>query len=134
MEDQERAAESRDEEICLSSITNHLYRVSNGETYAISEIIARSVGKDGPVITQLDADMVLRRIGIRVKDGFVFFANGHPEINKMLEKTSYSSNYNSILKRIDGSRASEKVRFLAGEKPVRACGVPLSYIFEESGE
>ena len=133
LDDHAAAGEARDEGICLGSILQSLYRVNSGETFTISEIVAAAIGRGNIGMTPMDADSILRRIGIRVKDGFVFFQNSHPEIQKLLDKTAYAVNYHLILKRIPEAIAGEKIRILQGQKAVRACGVPLRFIFEEGG-
>jgi len=118
---------SNDEYQCLSVILQHQMRVESNLTFTIGELLETSIlysNKDCEA-----ARATLARNGIKVTDegdGF-YIANQHTAIQKMLEKTPWSSNWGHILARIRGAVRTKPMKFTAGSCS-RSTGLPMSIL------
>jgi putative DNA primase/helicase len=112
--------ESRDE----VKLINHLMRceaqietIGYGRiTRTIGELIINSRGdilkeNESLMIPRDLSDATLKRIGIKVINGYMLISDNSEKIVKYLENTSYSKNYHTILKRIDGAEKVSNTTF-----------------------
>ncbi len=76
------------------------------------------------------ANEVLRRIGMKVKDDYLYISNSDANIQKILQYSKWPSNHNKILERLEGSIKEESERFSSGVK-TRAVRIPKDSIFKD---
>lgn len=130
-------ANERDELKCINFIGAALIRDKSQEV-SVSEALTRihditlAVGTSsdpmGDESLLASNDALLRRHGIRYspEDDLIFIADGHPQVQKILEKTPWPRGVGRLLKRIDGSVQTSK-RFAGGL--YRCTGIPWSVFF-----
>lgn len=135
---EERQAEGyRDENRCLQMLMETSLSIESAgsrwdrQVGELIELTARMKPSTSLVITELidpiHADDRLRRFGIVVKDGFVYFSNTSDQIRKRLENTPWSKNHNKILSRVKTAALVEPMRFAPGVVS-RAVRIDLAHI------
>jgi putative DNA primase/helicase len=143
MEEQRNTKEQKDEEICLNSILTSTLRVQNEDSLSldctIGELIARACDMQVSFSMKQDtADAILRRYGLRIitlnedlkKIPYLYVANNHEGIKKLLKETPWSSNYPRMLRRLPGSDRTDKVRYVAGYS-ARGTKIPIQHLFQD---
>lgn len=127
--DEEEAKEERDELRILRIILSEIVLISAGggaRKRSVGELIQIAAGlQSDNLITLEDADLELRRIGIKCKDGGVSFANNHPRLVEILTGTAFERNYHKVLLLIDGACPAAAGKY-AGVTS-RGVYVPLSH-------
>lgn len=128
--------ETSDELACLSFIMETTHPASVGRTLVqrnIGELIAlASANATDDDVSKNDADLALRRIGIKVeeKDRIVSISNTHHALAKILRDKSWENSWPRTLSRIEGAKKTDKpVRFGFGVQS-RAVTIPFSMIFD----
>jgi putative DNA primase/helicase len=135
--------QERDEDICLQRIVGSSIKVEmhagSAVMRTVGELIARvslQAGvKDSRMIHVEDADMALRRHGLRVDraGGFLYIANSHPELKRLMADTSWAAGYHRTLQRMEGATAADPRPFAPGTK-YRATRIPLSCVAWGGGD
>ena len=94
------------------------------ELVTIVGVNKRSALPDGTLSAEVGQG-VLKRNGIRVKDGFILISNKNSQISERLKNTRWSKNYNSILRRLSDAE-NDFQRFTgSGEHCIK---VPLKFV------
>lgn len=123
-------AEAVDHEMLIEYISTKTLRVPLGNMtadYPIGVLINCAGGEDFGVSMDI-ADKELRRLGIAVKNGRVFFANKSSNMAKLLEGQPWSTSWRRILGDIPESINEGPLYFFPGWT-ARAVSIPLT-IFE----
>ena len=135
-EEQVELAQERDEVACLERILQHRERVQGGsgqviQTFdrAIAELIETASGGYSPEISITQALGALNRLGIRVQDGRVYFANKHGGLYGILQGTAWSADWRRMLLRIEGAAPTAPMSFLGTKQ--RAVSLPVSACIAE---
>lgn len=126
--------ETRDEIKLINYLMNQITRIESSsgvQERSIGELVMTAAGLHSDILDDNQAQKRLNRIGVKVLGmQYVCIANDHDAINKFLENTPWSSNYNKILARLEGAAAVDPTRFASGVK-VRAVKIPYRSIFTE---
>lgn len=119
-----------DESALLAEIMHAQLRVDTGHgvrSRSIAELIQyHTSAEDDKELAGVDANQVLQRHGVRIRDGHLLIADTHPELRRILEKTPWAGGWGRILRRMDGASEVKSARF-AGVYH-RAASVPISTI------
>lgn len=129
----------RDENRLVQEVFQHVLtiRLGNGASYerAIGDIVAYVAGKqeDGNLI--LDAATAeLKRRGIIWEKGYVWFADRHTELEKILKDTPWGACWARVFARVRGAQKSKNaMRFGAGVQQ-RAVGIPDGALDKQQDE
>lgn len=118
-----------DEEACLQSILQTHLRVQGGDRPACDRTVLELVEFcqiPNPLepFVQKDAANSLGREGIRVKDGLLFISTTAQGISKILRDSPWSTNWGTILARIEGAGKRQPVHF-PGAGTMVAVPLPL---------
>jgi putative DNA primase/helicase len=130
------AQDQRDEYMCLKAILQTNIRTPLEKSSVdrnVGELIAVISGESDsePELTAYVAECALRRFGIRIIDGMVYFSNTSRNIQDAMEHTAYGTGYFRQLRRIVGSQVIDKVvRFNPGLVS-RCIAIPLSTVLED---
>jgi putative DNA primase/helicase len=131
---EEKAQEqTRDELMLINHIMQQLTRIETNtlgtQERSLGELVMFSCKWRSDIcLTEDAAHDRLKRLGIKVADGFVYIANQSDYIAKVLLYTPWAKNHNKILVRVDGAFAVESTTFASGMKS-RAVAIPLDKIF-----
>jgi len=139
---EERMVENTKDEIKV------LNRIINADTAVETEVgpKRRTIGElivaargdhrnphESALITQENAGITLKRLGIRVEGTDVIFSDTSEYISKVLTNTAYSKNYHTILSRVNGAVKMDKTTFGSYIK-ARATKISSHVIFDETQE
>jgi putative DNA primase/helicase len=105
----------RDEERLIHTIMQHQIRAEvDGFNYnrSISEFVQIAAGSSGDnKLHNMDAGQILRRYGIIIEDGYIYVANNHSELKRILNDTAWGSGWARVLIRLDGALKAGLVSF-----------------------
>lgn len=129
--EQEDEKTESDESALLAEILHAQLRVDTGHgvrSRSVAELIQYYAGGAEPdkELAGIDANQVLVRHGIKVKNESLIVSDSHPELRTILEKTAWAGGWGRILARIDGAETVKKIRF-AGVFH-RAVSIPISAV------
>lgn len=114
---QELIEESSDQDDCLRHILTAQVNVETPTWRGrptVYELAKRAMGDTivlgelTGVITQETARRALSTIGIGIGENSIFVQNQHPELGKLMSRTSYPTNWGSILARLTGAEKGER--------------------------
>ncbi len=123
-----------EENSCLDRILSSKVTVSTPTIRlerSVIELIMISIGdkqNENSGISKEDGESTLKRHGLRVYEEYLFIANSHNEVKKMLKDSPWSVGWKDILRRVPG--AVEKANFRFDNRGMRVVGIPLSSIFQ----
>lgn len=132
-------SEFTDEHRLLDHITQHTIRYESRADKAIERSVAElamaafdiSHCKYVDLTSPDDANRVLRRHGMLVRDSCLYVSNTHPKIQAILRSTSWQASWSTVLERIEGAGSTGTVSF-SGHKS-RSVAVPMRHIeFDQS--
>lgn len=133
--DEENKKEATDEDNCLQAIIQASIKVTvrdHAIDQTIGDLIARVSNRlqreDVVAANYEEADIALRRVGIRVDEETINFAYSHDGIRALLKTTSWGSNYTRMLRRITDATAGGHMRFSPGVRQ-RVTRIPLDVLF-----
>ncbi len=126
---EDRTLDDADEDRCLEYIMHSLVRNEDNKERSILDLCRRShfdrTAKD-----------ILERRGLRYREGCIIVANRSPLMAKMLEETSWHSNWGKTLKRI--KNATPRGGFKMNNRSVRVVEIPydidLEYPMDDSND
>lgn len=134
---EEKALETTKDEMRLFSfLMSQLIRIENTalgtQERTVGELVMVCLKiKSDITLTEDAANDKLKRIGMRVKDGYIYIANSEPAILQMVKDTAWSNNHGKILKRIEGAEDVASTTFAAGMKS-RAVRIKSDGLFNDS--
>jgi putative DNA primase/helicase len=110
----------------LSALMEARVRLVGGTEWCIHEI-ARVVvaGASSTDLSVEDADRLLQRHGIRVKDGYMLFSNRSESLPRLVAHTSYSTDIRGHLKRVPGATNYDNRPISIGASVAKCVAVPL---------
>lgn len=76
------------------------------------------------------ANEILKRLGMKVKDDYLYVSNSDANIKKILMYSNWPSNHNKILERLPGAIKEESERFSSGVT-TRAVRIPKDSIYKD---
>lgn len=138
-----------DQDRCKNFILSHLLRVDSGDTThtrSVGELVTIAAAMDNePRIAAKDAGEELERIGLKVEDRplgengrltkVLFVHPTHARLGVILKETTWSCNWNKILGRLAGARATGTTSVRCGAlNPMRGIWIPLSSLFGDDRE
>ncbi len=118
------APDDTDEDRCLEYIMHSLVRNEDNKERSILDLCRRAH------FDKTDRSILERR-GLRYKNNRIIVANRSPLLAKMLESTSWHSNWGKTLKRIRG--AEPKGGYKMNSKSVRVVSIPYEIELEVQG-
>ena len=104
-------------------------RGGRSEGLTIADVISAAyhgMDEDGG-LSYREADMTLRRLGMRVSGDNLLIGNRSHEVGQRFRNTPWGAGWSATLARIPGARRGIEVRFTAGYKD-KALSIPLSYM------
>lgn len=99
------------------------------ETISISELInaCYSLTDDGLAIGYKDADLALRRMGMRVKDDHLFIGNRSKDVAAAFSNTPWGAGWATTLARIPSATRNHPVRFTPAYQD-KSISIPIAYL------
>lgn len=127
-----------DEERCLQTIVQAPLDVDTDKgrkRLSVGELIAAIVERKSTGFSVEDADVSLRRVGIKVVLGKdkICFASSHEGLKSILRNTAWSTSYPRMLLRLPGAEALTPMRFTSATS-CRAIGVPVAVVVPKADE
>lgn len=133
--DEEKSlASSRDEVALINHLLEYQVRVETraatvGRTVGELVLCAMNMITAENDIPPGHANEVLRRMGMKVKDDYLYVSNSDANIQKILQYSKWPSNHSKILERLEGAEKVDSQRFSAGVA-TRAVRIPKETIFK----
>jgi hypothetical protein len=96
------------------------------DVLTVSELLGACLGRiedPGPY----DADMALRRMGMRVMDGRLMIGNRSTAVANLFRNTPWNSGWSATLARVPGAQRGVQVRFTPGFKD-KALSIPVAFL------
>jgi len=89
----------------LSALMGSRLRASKNLEFTIYELSAAACGTPahGAEVDKIEADALLRRYGIIVKDGYLLLANLSVELQKIMDRTTFAADWRGVLLRLPGA-------------------------------
>ena len=131
-----QATELVDERRCLNRILQHQLRVETDDrvltrtVLELVEIVAATVRSPMEVISSTEADNVLNRHGLRIRDRELQISNSAEAVARILADTAWSNSWAPILLRLPGASRCGPIHF-RGLGSSRAVGLPLANLGAE---
>lgn len=131
-----QATELADERRCLNRILQHQLRVETDDrvltrtVLELVEIVAATVRSPMEVISPTEADNVLNRHGLRIRDRELQISNSAEAVARILADTAWSNSWAPILLRLPGASRCGPIHF-RGLGSSRAVGLPLAILGAE---
>jgi hypothetical protein len=122
---EEAELDSSDENQCLDTILRAQLRY-NGSEHSIGELVNIALNnKFGS-----EAKRLLAVYGVRAEKDFIYIANSHLGLKKLLKDTPWESCYSKVLKRVPGADACENkaVRIGSGERPTKCTRIKTDVV------
>lgn len=117
--------ENNDAARCWTHMVQSLIdvRFPNGhEKISVGEIIDIAMAKKGRGdFTETQAEDLLVRYGIKVDRLGITISNSHPELKKIFSSTPYAAAWTTVMRRIEGSKATDNMSF--GSRHMKSRGV-----------
>lgn len=116
-----------DSKQCLSAILESRLRSGGGVELSVYEVVMVAAERDsgGTGLNTKEADSLLQRYGMRVKDGHLLFANGSESLKRLLANTQYESDVRGYLKRVNGASSMNNKPYRIGANVGKVLGIPL---------
>lgn len=120
--------------LALSAILSAELRLPMGSTASVYEIVCKAAGRmvEGVSLTSSEANAVLGRAGIKVKDGNILLSNNSQRIVEVLRNTPYAADWKGQLLRVEGVKRHDKVEKFSGVGS-RCVAVPLDVLNDDPG-
>jgi len=89
----------------LSALMGSRLRASKNMEFSIFEIVSAACGTpvQGVEIDRIEANALLRRYGMIVKDGRLLLSNLSVELQKIMDRTTFAADWRGVLLRLPGS-------------------------------
>jgi putative DNA primase/helicase len=114
----------------LSSLMGAKIRVKGGVEVTVYELVKSASGFDTGIveISDVTADAILQRHGMRVIGGMLVMSNTSNEIKKLMQGTTFEADWRGMLLRVDGAdkNGNEAIRFSGVQ--TKCIRVPLAPI------
>ncbi len=81
------------------------------ERFTVSEMVGVCMGQDVPGLAYPDADITLKRMGMRVHDNRLVIGNRSEAVAKIFERSAWVSGWAATLSRAPGAKRGVAVRF-----------------------
>ena len=95
------------------------------ESMSVGELIDVALARKGQAyLADTQAEDILLRYGMKVEPLGLNISNSHPELKKIYAGTPYAVAWNSVMRRIDGARPTEKTSFGSRELKSRGVFIP----------
>lgn len=106
-----------------------IQRGGRAETLTVADVISAAYHgmEDEGGLSHRDADMTLRRLGMRVMGDCLLIGNRSDAAGQRFRNTPWGAGWAATLARIPGAKRGIEVRFTAGYKD-KALSIPLSYM------
>ncbi len=108
-----------------------LRQTSNGraEAVSIAELITAcyAMAPRNGTVSESDADLALKRLGMRVKDDRLLIGNRSKGAAEIFRTTPWGAGWPSVLSRIPGAARNVQCRFVDGYRD-KALSIPLGFI------
>ena len=116
-----------DSKQCLSAILESRLRSGGGVELSVYEVVMVAAERDsgGTGLNTKEADSLLQRYGMRVKDGHLLFTNGSESLKRLLANTQYKSDVRGYLKRVNGASSMNNKPYRIGANVGKVLGIPL---------
>lgn len=113
----------------LSAILEARVRASGGVELSVYEVVeSAAVYSEQNTLTMREADALLQRYGMRVKDGLLLFSNKSEALPKLVANSKFESDLRSYIKRITGATNFGNKAIKIGPNLGKAVAVPLSIV------
>ena len=121
-------ADNDDAAKCYTHLMQSLIdvRLEKGhESMSVGELIDVALARKGQAyLADTQAEDILLRYGMKVEPLGLNISNSHPELKKIYAGTPYAVAWNSVMRRIDGARPTEKTSFGSRELKSRGVFIP----------
>ena len=119
----------------LSSLMEAHIRVKGGVEVTVYELVCAAFGNPTEMtdITQLTADAILQRHGMKVRGDRLLLSNNSNELRRLMAGTSFEADYRGVLLRVQGADRNDNkpVKFSGVQN--KCIGIPLGPIVTGDG-
>lgn len=113
----------------LSAILEARVRANGGVELSVYEVVeSAAVDSEQNTLTMREADALLQRHGMRVKDGLLLFSNKSEALPRLVANTKFESDLRSYLKRITGATNFGNKAIKIGPNLGKAVAIPLTVV------
>jgi putative DNA primase/helicase len=128
-------ADSDEGQRALSSLMEAHVRIKGGVEVTVYELVCAAFGNPTEMtdITQLTADAILQRHGMKVRGDRLLLSNNSNELRRLMAGTSFEADYRGVLLRVQGADRNDNkpVKFSGVQN--KCIGIPLGPIVTGDG-
>ena len=113
----------------LSAILESRVRANGGVELSVYEVVESAVvDSEQNTLTMREADALLQRHGMRVKDGLLLFSNKSEALPRLVANAKFESDLRGYLKRITGATNFGNKAIKIGPNLGKAVAIPLTVV------
>lgn len=135
-EEHRDTAETDESEQALAALMGARLRAPKGLEFSVYEIAAATAGHpaEGTHIDKADAEPLLKRYGMLVKDNFLLLSNSSQELRSIMAHTNFAADWRGVLLRLPGADRNEnRVAKFQGVSS-KCIRIPLEPLLRKSEE
>jgi putative DNA primase/helicase len=135
-EEHRDTAETDESEQALAALMGARIRAPKGLEFSVFEIAAAATGRptEGAQLDKMDAEPLLKRYGMLVKDNYLLLSNSSQELRNMMANTNFAADWRGVLLRIPGAdRNDNRVAKFHGVSS-KCIRIPLEPLLRQTDE
>jgi putative DNA primase/helicase len=135
-EEHRDTADADESLLALSALMGNRLRAPKGNEFTVHELTAAAAGQPVPgvEIDKIDADIILRRYGMIVKDNYIFLSNSSVELHEIMAHTNFATDWRGVLLRIKDADRNENKGIRFNGVISKCIRVPLDQVLKQSEE